>query len=112
MDQRVHLATVAGEPDTSMIVVPRRQMKLLVREVQSITQLDTDLKRSYAEQELWRRLMDKYPDLFVLHPMPQKGLLFLTGFDARFLAAPLAQTIATLPEPIRLPPAVPAQKER
>lgn len=112
MDNRIHLAWVGGEPDTSMMVVPRRHIKLLVREVQSVTQLDTDLKRSYAERELIRRLMDKFPDLFTLHPMPQKGLLFFTAVDAQLLSVPLAQALQGLPEPIRVPPVTPPPKER
>ena len=111
-DQRVHLGWVAGEPDTSLIVVPRRHLKLLVREVQSITQFDIALKRSFSERSLIRRLMEKYPDLFTLHPMPEKGLLFLTGVDPSLLSAPHRQALRDLPPPILVPPAAPVQKER
>jgi len=112
MDSRIHLAWVNGEPDTSMMIVPRRHIKLIVREVQSVTQLDTDLKRSYAERELIRRLMDKFPDLFALHPMPQKGLLFFTVMDPHLLSIPLAMAIQNQAEPICVPPVTPPSKER
>ena len=112
MDNRVHIGWVDGEPDTSMMVVPARHLKLLVHEVQAVTQFDAALKRSFSERELIRRLLEKFPDLFTLHPLPEKGLLFLTGVDASLLSAATRESLCGLQAPIRVPPAVPAQKER
>ncbi|HNW86299.1 MAG TPA: hypothetical protein PLP25_03370 [Candidatus Limiplasma sp.] len=112
MDQRVHIGWVADEPDTSLMVVPSRCLKLLVREVQAVTQFDVAMKRSFSERALMRRLMEKFPDLFTLHPLPEKGLLFLTAVDPALLSAPHRQALCDLQPPLPAPPAASAQKER
>lgn len=111
MDSRVHIGWVDGAPDTSLMVVPRRHLGLLAREVEAVTQFDAALKRGFSERDLIRRILEKYPDLFTLHPLPRKGLLFFTGFDPALLSAPLRQALSALPQPIRVPPAAP-RKER
>ena len=111
-DDRVHIAWVNGEADATMVVVPRRLLKLLVREVQSVTQLDGAMQRSFSETELYRRLMLKYPDFFTLHPMPRRGLLFPSCFDPRLLSAELSALLGDLPDPIRVPSGAPVSKEK
>ena len=101
MDDRIHLGWVGGEPDTSFMVIPRNLFRPLVREVQSITQLDTDMKRSFAERELYRRLLEQHPDWFTLHPLPVRELLFLTCLNGELLSASVKQNLCDLPEPIR-----------
>lgn len=100
MDETVHLATVNGEPDGSLIMVPRQHMKLLAREVNALSQVDAAIHRSFSETAMLLRLIEKFPDLFTLHPMPEKHLLFWTGFDPQLLSE---QTNALL---LALPPAV------
>ena len=112
MDDRVHIGWVDGEPDASFLVIPTRLIKLMVREVQSITQLDSVLKRDFSERAMLRRLLDKYPDLFTLHPLPGRELLFLTCLPSTLLAAPLSASLRALDRPIRVPPTLPARKER
>ena len=112
MDDRVHLAWVNGEPDASLLVVPKRLLVLLGREVQAATQIDSDTRRSFSESALLKHLLEKYPDLFTLHPMPQRELLFFTGFPPELLSVPLRQSLTGLPKPIRVPPTAPPQKER
>jgi len=70
LDERVHIAWVNGEPDTSMIVVPVRLLAPLVREVQAHNQFDIDGRRDLSERALMRHLLGKYPELFTLHPLP------------------------------------------
>ena len=110
MDNRIHLGWVDGQPDTGMMVIPQRYLTLLIREVQAISQLDSAMKRSFGEDQLIRRLMDKFPDLFTLHPLPRKGLLFLTCLDPSLLSAPLRQQVADLSAPIQVPPGTTTQK--
>ena len=50
------------------------------------------------------RLIDEAPDLFALHPMPRRRLLFLTAFDPQLLGARLRALLASLPEPFLPPP--------
>ena len=84
MDDRIHLAMVAEEPDGSLLIVPRQHMELLVREVYAVSQLDAVMKRGFLEETMLKRLVDKFPDLFALHPVPRRGLLFWTGIDRVF----------------------------
>jgi len=110
-DGRVHLGWVDGRPDTSMMVVPKSLLKRLAGEVRAITQLDADMKRSFSERQLYRRLLDRFPDWFAFHPLPRKGLLFLSCFPESLLGAPYRPLIAALPEPVRTPEAAPETKE-
>ncbi|MCE5343095.1 MAG: hypothetical protein LLF96_05835 [Eubacteriales bacterium] len=112
MDDRVHIGWVGNEPDLSLIVAPSRLMQPLTQEVKAITQLDADMKRSFAKRQLIRRLMRRYPDLFTLHVLPRKGLLFLSCFPGELLSAPLKKLLADLPPPVRIVPSVPGKKER
>ncbi len=100
MDDRVHLGWVDGAPDASMIVAPRERVRLLAREAESITLLDAELKRGFSERALLLRLIDAYPDLFTLHPLPKRELLPLTLLDARLLSVELRRLLSALPPPV------------
>ena len=89
MDDKIHLAKVNDAIDTAMVLVPRQHMKLLEREVLSISHMDAEMKRSFSERSMLRRLLTKFPDLFTVHPMPQKGLLFLQAFEPQLLSLAL-----------------------
>ncbi len=111
LDERAHLAWVEGEPDASMLVVPALMAGLLAREAEAITQIDVAEQRPLGEAELLHRLVERFPDLFVIHPMPARALLFFTCVDPALLSAPLRKALAGLPKPIRMPPLAPP-KER
>lgn len=100
MDGRIHFAIVDGVPDLSFVLVPVKHLTLLVRETASLTQLDQELKRGFGEEALWRRLFVKYPELFTLHPMPRRRLLFLSAFDPRLLGERLRALLNGAPAPI------------
>ncbi len=100
-DETIHLAVVDGEPDGSFLVIPRRHMKLLTREVQALSQVDAAIKRSFSEGAMLKRLIEKFPDLFTLHPMPERQLLFFTGFDARLLSERTKALLRDLPPVIQ-----------
>ncbi|MCL1854516.1 MAG: hypothetical protein FWF86_02185 [Clostridia bacterium] len=85
MDDRIHLAAVDDEPDGSFMVVPGRHLKLLAREALALSQMDVAMKRGLSGSAMLSRLIQKFPDLFMLHPMPRKNLLFATGFQSRLL---------------------------
>lgn len=85
MDDRIHIATIDGVPDASFVIVPTEHAALLAKETKSLTLLDAELKRSLDEPPLWQRLIQKFPDLFTLHPMPGRRLLFLTAFHPQLL---------------------------
>ncbi len=112
MDDRVHIAWVDGEPDGSAIVAPKRLLLLLVREVQAATQFTAAAHGSFRESVLLRHLVDKFPDLFTLHPLPKRELLLLTCIDPALRSAPLNQLLAACEKPIRIPPNTPPPKER
>ena len=112
MDDRLHLGWVDGVPDTSLMVAPAKMLQALVRKVQSITQVDTVLKRTLDEPSLMRRLLDLRPEWFTLHPIPAPGLLFVSCFPQELLSLSLAAQVAHLPDPIRVPPSAPDMKER
>ena len=103
MDDRIHLATVDGVPDPSFVVAPVELLGRLCSRTKAVTQLDAELKRGWSEELLWTRLIEEAPDLFVLHPMPRRRLLFLTVFDPQLLGARLRALLASLPEPVVLP---------
>ena len=103
MDDRIHLATVDGVPDPSFVVVPVDLLRRLCSRTKALTQLDAELKRGWSEELLWTRLIEEAPDLFVLHPMPRRRLLFLTVFDPQLLGARLRALLTSLPEPVVLP---------
>lgn len=103
MDDRVHLATVDGVPDPSFVVAPVELLGRLCSRTKAVTQLDAELKRGWSEEVLWTRLIDEAPDLFTLHPMPRRRLLFLTAFDPQLLGARLRALLASLPAPVVLP---------
>ena len=107
MDDRLHLGWVDGQPDLSMMVVPAKMLQSLVRKVNSITQVDTVLKRTLDEPSLLRRILAQRPEWFTLHPMPANGLLFVSCFPPELLSLPLAAQVAHLPSPIRVPPSAP-----
>lgn len=99
MDDRIHLATVDGLPDASFVVVPAQYLPHIAREALSITLLDAELKRGFSEERLWQRLFLKKPEWFAVHTMPRRRLLFLTGFDPRFLSHTLRAQLKDLPKP-------------
>lgn len=103
MDDRIHLATVDGVPDPSFVVAPVELLGRLCSRTKAVTQLDAELKRGWSEEVLWTRLIDEAPDLFTLHPMPRRRLLFLTVFDPQLLGARLRALLASLPAPVVLP---------
>ena len=103
MDDRIHLATVDGVPDPSFAVVPVDLLRRLCSRTKALTQLDAELKRGWSEELLWTRLIEEAPDLFALHPMPRRRLLFLTVFDPQLLGARLRALLASLPAPVVLP---------
>ncbi len=103
MDDRIHLATVDGVPDPSFVVAPVELLGRLCSRTKAITQLDAELKRGWSEKVLWTRLIEEAPDLFALHPMPRRRLLFLTVFDPQLLGARLRALLASLPAPVVLP---------
>lgn len=103
MDDRIHLATVDGVPDPSFVVAPVDLLRRLCSRTKAITQLDAELKRGWSEELLWTRLIEEAPDLFALHPMPRRRLLFLTVFDPQLLGARLRALLASLPAPVVLP---------
>ncbi|MBQ7867396.1 MAG: hypothetical protein IJ354_04540 [Clostridia bacterium] len=98
-DDRIHLATVGGVPDGSFILIPRKYLSAIAREVQSITLLDAELKRGFSEELLWERLFIKKPEWFCIHPMPRRRLLFLSLFDQRLLSQSLRAVLKDLPKP-------------
>ena len=85
MDDRIHLALVGDQPDPSFIVAPVHRLGLIGREVESMSQFDVEVGRSLTEEALIQRLYDRYSDLFALHPMPKKHLLFHWVLDRRLL---------------------------
>lgn len=103
MDDRIHLAAVDGVPDPSFVVAPVDLLRRLCSRTKAITQLDAELKRGWSEELLWTRLIEEAPDLFALHPMPRRRLLFLTVFDPQLLGARLRALLASLPAPVVLP---------
>ena len=103
MDDRIHLATVDGVPDPSFVVAPVELLGRLCSRTKAVTQLDAELKRGWSEELLWTRLIEEAPDLFALHPMPRRRLLFLTVFDPQLLGARLRALLASLPAPVVLP---------
>lgn len=103
MDDRIHLAAVDGVPDPSFVVAPVELLGRLCSRTKAVTQLDAELKRGWSEEVLWTRLIDEAPDLFTLHPMPRRRLLFLTVFDPGLLGARLRALLASLPAPVVLP---------
>ena len=111
MDDRIHLAAVDGVPDPSFVVAPVELLGRLCSRTKAVTQLDAELKRGWSEELLWTRLIEEAPDLFALHPMPRRRLLFLTVFDPQLLGARLRALLASLPAPVVLPaPQKPALK--
>lgn len=87
MDDRIHLAVVNGKPDPSFIVAPAHRLGLICRECESMSQFDVEVGRSTTEEALIQRLYDRYSDLFALHPMPKKHLLFHWVLDRRLVDA-------------------------
>lgn len=93
MDEAVHMAVVDGVPDLSFVIMPVSILKRMEREAASITQLDVEMKRDLSEKALWARLYQKWPQDFVLHPMPARQLLFLSAFDPELLSAEVAASL-------------------
>lgn len=77
---RIVLAMVDGEPDTSMIVVPQDMMDALCREVAVWCQTEWKLRGALPEEKaLWLNLMTNHPDWFVIHQFPgRRELLAIT----------------------------------
>lgn len=99
MDDRIHIATVNGIPDPSFVVVPADRLPSLTQLVQSITQLDAELKRGFSETLLWERVFQRKPQWFAIHPMPRKRLLMMTAFDPQLLTNAIQPFLKDLPKP-------------
>lgn len=99
MDDRIHIATVNGIPDPSFVVVPVDRLPALAKLVQSITQLDAELKRGFSEALLWERIFQRKPQWFAIHPMSRRRMLFLTAFDPQLLSHSLVPFVTDLPKP-------------
>lgn len=69
-DERIHLATVDGKPDTSLILMPRSKVGWLLA---MASVLKTDPSR--GDTGMFECLKDTYPDMFTLHPMEKKHTL-------------------------------------
>jgi len=100
MDGTVHVAMVEGVPDGSFMVVPHQHIRLLVREAEALSQVDAAIKRSFSEAAMLGRLMEKFPDLFTLHPMPRKHLLFVSCLDPLLLSEEYKALLDHLSPPI------------
>lgn len=85
-DGRIHLATVDGEPDTSFIYLPADRIRLIWQETISIVETDDIFHRGFSEINLWKRIISRHRDVFTLHPMPRRQLLFLSCFDPNLLS--------------------------
>lgn len=93
MDNSIHMATVGGVPDASLVVIPKRYVKLFAREAQALTELDVSTGCSFGEMSLYLRLMEKFPDLFTLHPMPHKGLLIFTSMNVQLISKEIQEEL-------------------
>ncbi|MEF9879867.1 MAG: hypothetical protein RR975_10635 [Clostridia bacterium] len=99
MDDRIHLATVNAIPDLSFFMVPVPLLRRVAQAAEDITLLDAELKRGFAEEVLWERLVDKLPELFTLHKLPKKHLLMLTAFEPCLLSQRYQALLTNLPAP-------------
>ncbi len=111
-DDRVHIGWVGNDPDLGLIVAPRELAGPLAAALKAVTQLDTAMKRRYDRRPLIRRLMRRHPDMFTIHLLPRRGLLFLTCFPPELISAPLRALLSDLPAPVRVVPTAPEKKER
>jgi hypothetical protein len=71
-DNRIHLAQVDGQPDTSLMVVPKGRIGWLL---DVSTALAPASEGETGDTGLFRRLTATYPEQFALHAMPQKQAL-------------------------------------
>lgn len=101
LDDSIHLATADGEPDGSLIVVPRQHMKLMVREVNALSQVDAALKRSFTERAMLKRLIEKFPDIITLHPMPRTHFMLMSLFDPGLLSERDKAMLRDIQPPLR-----------
>lgn len=101
MDDRIHIATVNGIPDGSLIVIPTAYLPAIARWTLSITQLDAELKRDFSEEMLWQRLFQKKPEWFAIHPMPRRRLFFLSLLEKELLSHSISAHLQELPDVYR-----------
>lgn len=74
---RIVLATVDGQPDGSMIVVPDARLLTLCREITALCENSlNDGLGLPAETALWQTLIREHPDWFTLQEMPGPRELF------------------------------------
>lgn len=99
MDERIHMAVVDGALDASFFVAPVALLRLLEKQTLELTQLDSEMKRPLTEAALWEKLYAKMPQLFAVHPMPARRLLFISLLDRRLLSADEQAQLAAVPEP-------------
>lgn len=71
-DNKIHLAQVDGQPDTSLLVVPKGRIGWL-SDVSAT--LIAASEGEMGDTGLFSRLINTYPDQFTLHPMPQRQAL-------------------------------------
>ncbi len=99
MDGRIHMAVVDGTLDASFFVAPVALLGLLEKQTLELTQLDSEMKRPLTENALWERLYAQMPQLFAIHPMPARRLLFISLLDRRLLSADERARLADIPQP-------------
>ena len=77
---QIMMATVDGEPDTSMIMVPDERLLTLCREISALCDGAVAAEgRLPEEAALWKKLMDEHPDWFQLVEMPgRRELMTMT----------------------------------
>lgn len=77
---RITLATVDGQLDPSMIVMPQQHVLPICREIAALCQAAMERGEHLPEEgEMWERLMQEHPELFTTIEMPgRRELMTLT----------------------------------
>lgn len=74
---KIVLAMVNGQPDTSMISVPERMVLLLASDLQARALAILNQRGTLPDEaELWTAVIREKPDWFALEVMPERGQLF------------------------------------
>jgi hypothetical protein len=71
-DEKIHVATVGGEVDTGLVVVPREKIGWLL---ETMSVLNPAPELGVQDAGLFKCMADTYPDIFTLHPMEKKHML-------------------------------------
>ena len=81
---KIVLATVDGQLDMSMIVMPQQHVLPLSREITALCQTFRNREgRLPEEAQLWQDLMDEHPDLFQLVDLPNRRELMTLALTSR-----------------------------